>query len=138
MRTHLAIFTGSSLAQILSGKKTIETRFSQHRIVPFGQVNTGDTVYIKPAGGEIVGQFKVKKVIFYDGLEAEDLQLINKTYGKQIVVGSVVEREQFFASKAKSKFGSLIFIDKVERFITSPVKVPKKDLRGWVVLGQRR
>lgn len=102
MKKHLAIFKGNGGEMILTGQKTIESRFSRAKIAPFGQISSGDLVYIKPSGKEIIGQFKVKKVVFID--------------------------------KANGKYVTLIFIGESSRFLTAPLKIPKKDLRGWVVL----
>lgn len=134
MKKHLAIFNPQAIAQIFKGKKTIETRFSMRRIAPFGLISRGDLVYIKPPGQEIVGQFTGKKVIFFEGLEQKDWEFIKKEYGQKMSFGSKKEDQKFFKSKQKAQFGTLIFIDKIEQFITSPIKVSKKDLRGWVVL----
>ncbi|MBI2018902.1 ASCH domain-containing protein [Candidatus Daviesbacteria bacterium] len=126
---HLAIFKGDGAKKILSGKKTIESRFSKRRNPPFGQIATGDLVYIKPSGEDIIGQFRVKKVIFYDGLDLSDLSNLRKRYGRQLAAG-----EGYWQQKQDSRYGTLIFIGEVDPFITSPIKFPKKDLRGWVVL----
>lgn len=115
---HLAIFKGNGAEKILSGQKTIESRFSRRRIPPFGVVATGDLVYIKRSGRDIIGQFKVKRVIFFDGVDAEE---VKKNYGQE--------------AKENARYATLIFIGNSSRFITSPLKLKKKDLRGWVVLG---
>lgn len=129
MIKHLAIFTGSAAEDILSGKKTIETRFSKSKIAPFGVVGAGDIVYIKPAGYDIIGQFRVQKVIYFDGLDFEQLEQIKQEYGEKIAAP-----KEYWHSKKDSKYGSLIFISGSTRFITSPIKFSKKDQRGWVVL----
>ena len=126
---HLAIFKGEGGELILSGKKTIESRFSKRKDPPFGVISSGDLVYIKPSGKDIIGQFRVKKVIFFDGLEIGDIEEIREKYEKELSVD-----ESYWKGKENSKFGTLIFIGDSSRFITSPVKIPKKDLRGWVVL----
>lgn len=126
---HLAIFKGDGGEKILLGKKTIESRFSKRRDPPFGLITTGDLVYIKPSGKDIIGQFKVKKVIFFDGLDAGQIGEIRVKYSKEIAV-----EQDYWGNKGDSKYGTLIFIEQSSRFITSPVKIPKKDLRGWVVL----
>lgn len=123
MKKHLAIFTKEEIKKIFSGKKNIDIRLSQKRISPFGRVNIGDIVYIKPPGEEVVGQFIVKKVISFEGLEIEDWKVLKSGYGV---------KDAF--SLKNPKFATLIFIDQVEQFITSPIKLEKKDLRGWVVL----
>ena len=127
---HLAIFKGDGGNLILTGKKTIESRFSRRKDPPFGAIGAGDLVYIKPSGEDIIGQFRVKKVIFFDGLTPEDILEIEERFGKKILADKT-----YWQSKSNSTYVTLIFIGDSSRFITSPVKIPKKDLRGWVVLG---
>lgn len=126
---HLAIFKGDGAEQILSGKKTLESRFSKRKSPPFGQISQGDLVYIKPSGGDIIGQFKVKKVIFYDGLGADSIKEIRAKYAAGLTLG-----EDYWKGKENSRYGTVIFIGESSRFITSPIKLKKKDLRGWVIL----
>lgn len=129
MKKHLAIFKGEAGEAILSGKKTIESRFSKVRKSPFGLISNGDLVYIKPSGEDIIGQFRVKKVFFFDNLDLSDLSYLRNLYGE----GLSVEKEYWEKNK-NARYGTLIFIGDCTRFITSPVKFRKKDLRGWVVL----
>lgn len=127
MRNHLAIFSPQAIKEILSGNKTIETRFSQKKIAPFGVVGRGDWIYIKPPGKDIVGRFRVKKVISIEGLDKEDLKEIESKYGPD---------PKLFASHEGAVYGTIIFIGNIEQFITSPIKIAKSDLRGWMVLEQ--
>lgn len=129
MTKHLAIFKGNAGEDILSGKKTIESRFSKKKSVPFLQISADDLVYIKPSGKDIIGQFRVKKVIFFDGLEPGDFREIKEKYGKALSVD-----DNYWDYRETAKYGTLIFIGEVDAFLTSPIKFPKKDLRGWVVL----
>ncbi len=126
MARHLAIFKGQGAEKILSGEKTVESRFSKRKNPPFGVVATGDLVYIKPSGKDIIGQFKVKKVIFYDGVDASE---IREKYGSKLAVD-----ESYWSYLSNKSYATLMFIGTCSRFITSPVKLKKKDLRGWVVL----
>lgn len=129
MMKHLAIFKGDGGEKILSGAKTIESRFSKRRDIPFGVISSGDLVYIKPSGKDIIGQFRVKKVIFFDGVNIGEIREIRERWGKELAVDEI-----YWKAKEASKYATLIFIGESSRFITSPVKIPKKDLRGWVVL----
>ncbi len=104
MVRHLAIFKGDGAEKILSGEKKIESRFASRRIPPFGAISAGDLVYIKPSGGDIIGQFRVKRVIFLDN------------------------------GPSSPRYTTIIFIGESTKFITSPIKLKKKDLRGWVVI----
>lgn len=129
MKKHLAIFTKGVGEKILSGEKTIESRFSRVKNPPFGVVASGDLVYIKPSGKDIIGQFRVQRVFFFDGLSEIDIKNLKKEYEKEISA-----EDSYWEAKLNSKYGTLIFIGEVDPFITSPVKLLKKDLRGWVVL----
>lgn len=130
MQKHLAIFKKGEDEEIFSGKKTIESRFSIKKIAPYGVVSSGDIIYIKPAGKDIKGQFRVQKVIFIDGVAAEDIQALASTFGCTIASPNVLRD-----TVKEAKYGTLIFITQVERFLTPPVKISKKDSRTWVVLG---
>lgn len=129
MKKHLAIMNRVAVEDILNGKKTIETRFSQHKIAPYGVISRGDLVYLKPPGEEVIGQFRVKKVFFFEGFDLNDLSDLRKKFGQQINA-----EEKYWEDKKDSNFGTLIFIGDCERFITSPIKIKKSDQRGWMVL----
>lgn len=126
---HLAIFSSDLAQKILTGEKSIESRFSKAKIAPFEVISSGDLVYIKPTGKDITGQFRVKKVIFFDGLTKEDFKQIRDLYGKEISAD-----DSFWKEKADCKYGTLIFIGEYDPFLTSPIKIKKSDQRGWVVL----
>lgn len=134
MKKHLAIMSRSVIEAILSGHKTIETRFSKHKIAPFGMVSVDDLVFIKPPGEDIIGQFRVKKVFNFEGLTEKDIENIFNEYKERIGWGKMEEEERYFEDKKNSLFGTLIFIGESERLITSPIKFKKRDQRGWVVL----
>ncbi len=134
MKKHLAIFTPETIKLIFSGQKTVESRFSQKKIQPYGEVEVGDEVYLKPRGEEITGRFFVSKVIYFDGLDEEDWELIKQNYASKLALGTKAKEVDYFKSHQNARYGTIIYMDRVEQFITSPIKITKKDLRGWVVL----
>jgi len=134
MRKHVAVISRPVIKLIFQGKKVIESRFSQKRIPPFGQVQIGDLIYIKPPGEDIVGQFKVAQVISHEGLGKLEWNLIKQNYGERLSLGTKVADKEYFKSHEKAQYATLIFIDRVEQFITSPIRLTKRDLRGWIVL----
>jgi predicted transcriptional regulator len=134
MTRHLAIMKPATIQAILSGHKTIESRFSQARIAPFGVISPGDLVYMKEPGGEIIGQFRVKKVYSYQGLTTEDIDQIIAIYGPLINSGEASEDKAYWKAKRTSRYGTLVFISGVERLITSPIRLQKHDQRGWMAL----
>lgn len=134
MKKHLAIMQRPAIEAILSGTKIIESRFSLKRIPPFGVVSKGDMVYMKPPGVELVGQFRVKKVFSYEGLTEEDVKQLFEDYKDKIGWGDNDQLQRFIKGKTACPYGTLIFIADSERFIAPPIKIKKKDQRGWVVL----
>src|SRR4051812_38618699 len=107
MTKHLAIMSKETINQILSGQKSIETRFSKHHISPFGEVSIGDLIYMKPPGDEVLGQFKALKVFYFEGLNPQDVEKIFKDWGKQIGIKGDFKNDQYFKSKLDSKYGTL-------------------------------
>ncbi len=130
MTKHLAVFDSDSAKLIFSGKKTVEGRFSKIKIAPFLSVSAGDAVYVKVSGEAIVGQFVVDRVIYFDHPTLDEIVEIKKKYAKQLAI-----RENFWLSHEKITYITLMFIRSVNRFLIAP-EVTKKDLRGWVVLGE--
>lgn len=128
MVRHLAILDKESAEAIFDGRKKIEGRFSQIKIPPFGKVASGDVVLVKISGEEIVGQFLVDRVIFFDHPNEVEISQIKKRYGKFLALPATFWRE-----REKICYVTLMFVETATKFIVPP-KVEKKDLRGWVVL----
>ena len=125
---HLAIFVGDAVEKILDGRKTVECRFSLKRMIPFGKVHKNDEILLKQSGGQILGRVMVKKIISMENLDKEDFLRMQKGLFQEVCM-----TKKFWKSKEKSKFATFIFLKSPERFIT-PINMPKKDRRGWVVL----
>ncbi|OGE09712.1 hypothetical protein A3A60_00075 [Candidatus Curtissbacteria bacterium RIFCSPLOWO2_01_FULL_42_26] len=129
MVRHLAIFDRESARDIFSGRKKIEGRFSQIKIAPYGKVSAGDAVLIKISGEEVVGQFLVDRVIYFDHPKNVEVEEIKKKYGRSLALPAT-----FWLEREKIKFITLMFIKSATKFIIPP-QIAKKDLRAWVVLG---
>lgn len=72
MTKHLAILKQPYLDYILSGQKTIESRFSRLKSAPFGVIKAGDIVLLKESGGKVKGEFEVDKVLFFENMSIFD------------------------------------------------------------------
>ncbi len=134
MKKHLAILHKPVIDAILAGSKTVESRFSEKKVAPFGVIGVGDLVFMKEPGGDIIGQFRVRKVFNYEGLTEKDVTKIFADFRREIGWGNPEEEAAFLTQKKAARFGTLIFIGESERLITSPVIFKKSDRRGWVVL----
>lgn len=128
-RRHLAIFLKKGGAEkILSGEKTVEIRLSQSRIVPYGKVTKDDEVYLKDAGGLILGSVEIDNVLFYDHLTPEMIANIRREYSEAMQI-----EDSFWQTKVNCHYATIIFLKNPHRFLAAP-SYKKHDRRGWVVI----
>ena len=104
------------------------------KVPPFETVSIGDLVYIKPPGEDVVGRFLIKKVIFIEGVEGKDQDWISTFFSKRTSLKDKTSNQNYFSRHKNAKYATLIFFDQIEQFIVSPIKINKRDSRGWVVL----
>ena len=140
---HVAILTKANfkkgdniLGDILSGRKTIESRWYVNKVAPWDKIFQGDTVYFKESGCPVTAKAYVSKVLQYDTLNPEKLaQIINK-YGKQI--DPDLSKEEFFTwaqSHSDKKYCILIFLCDVTKI--PPFGINKKGFgsaSAWLVV----
>lgn len=102
---HLAIMDKDTINKILSGKKTIESRFSKNKITPYNKVNVGEIIYLKESGGNILATFEIDKVIFFDNLDCQKILAIKNKYNQFINASN-----DYFNYKSNCRYGTLIYI----------------------------
>jgi hypothetical protein len=118
------------LTYILSGEKTIESRFSKHAIAPFERVAIDDLVLLK--AGPVVASFRVSSTCFMALGHPDGLARVRATYGRAICA----EDDEFWSVRAGKRYATLLGIADVRKL--PPVNVPKSDRRGWVILRPKR
>lgn len=123
---HLGVFTEPYLTYMLEGKKTIESRFSKNKILPYNQINKNDIVIVKKSSGNVVAYFTIKEVIFYN-LSITPISEIKAKYNEQLYVD-----ESFWISKKSSKYATLIIIDNLVKL--NPFHINKKGMQTWIKL----
>lgn len=130
MKFHLAIFRQPFLDLVLDGRKTVESRFSRVRGLPFGMVSEGDRVFCKESGGMILGEFSVGKVLTYSSLDRLLLKEIEGKFDEQMCANV----EPFFwRNRSSARYATLVFVDTPVRYET-PASIRKTDRRSWVIL----
>ena len=127
---HLAIFTEPFLSKVLSGEKTVESRFSRNRCAPFGEIGDGDIILLKEVAGPICGLALARRIWCYD-LTNEPLERIRRRFGLEIGAD-----EEFWGSRSEAAFATLIELEAPTTI--SPVLCNKRDRRGWVSLRSRQ
>lgn len=126
LRVHLAVFVEPWLSWLLDGTKTIESRWSMRRTVPYQRVAPGDVILLKASSGPVRGVCEVAQAWFFD-LEETPLAEVRRRFGK-----AIAGDDAFWRSVRGSRYVSLLEVA-APRSI-SPFACPKRDRRGWVVL----
>lgn len=129
---HLAILVEPYLGRIMDGTKTIESRWSMNRGVPFRTVWGGDAILFKRSGGPIVG-FGV--ACFSQSITLRDRAHVSEVIeeaGAALGVGP-----DFFAAVADKKFVTLVQLEHVAPLDGSSIRCGKTGQAGWVVLRGR-
>jgi len=123
---HLGVFTEPYLTYMLEGKKTIESRFSKNKIMPYNQISKDDIVIVKKSSGNIVAYFTIKGVLFFN-LNETSIDGIKTKYNKQLCVN-----ECFWISKSNSNYATLIIINEIVKL--KPFHIDKKGMQTWIKL----
>ncbi|MHB1955445.1 MAG: hypothetical protein ACYCOU_17045, partial [Sulfobacillus sp.] len=114
----------------LSGKKTIESRFSRIRCAPYGEIGDGDIILIKEVAGPICGVALAKRTWCYD-LLVEPIERIKDRFG-----AGIRANDEFWSSRADALYATLIELDTIASI--APICCNKRDRRGWVSLRSRQ
>lgn len=125
-KLHLGIFSEPCLSYMLDGKKTIESRFSKNKILPYENISEDDIVLVKASGGKVVAYFTIKKIMFFD-LNYTPIEDIKIKYNEELCVD-----DNFWEQKENSNYATLIFIDKLVKL--EPFKINKKGMNTWLMI----
>lgn len=120
---HVAIIHQSLLADLLAGRKSIESRFSRARRTPFGEVRVGERVYFKVAGGGYGATALVSHVESFERLRTSDVSAIRRLYNDRIRA-----TPEYWQRKLASRFATLIWLSRIEATEMGPVI---DDLPHW-------
>lgn len=130
-RTHLAIVHRIYLERIMAGLKTIESRFSKVRCPPYGVIAAGDQILFKVPGRAISARAHVASVLFFEDLNEQAINQITEQYGQSLQL-----EPDFLRDRRDARYCTLIFLEDVASI--GPLRVEKRDKRGWVVLPSSR
>jgi hypothetical protein len=126
---HIGIFTNPFLRYVLEGRKTVESRFSKRRIVPYRAVAAGDLLYLKISGGPLVGFCRIANVEFYE-LDRIVLNELRTRYAEPMCATNT----DFWAARAESRYATFMHLEEARPL--RPIEYHKRDRRGWVVLAR--
>jgi ASC-1-like (ASCH) protein len=122
---HIAIMKKSwgLVSKIVSGEKTIESRWYKNKSAPWGKIKTGDTVYFKNSGEQISVKAEVEKIISFSDLTPIKVKQIFDQYSEKdgIDKNKIPVFYKLFKDK---KYCLLIFLKNVKKI--KPFDIDKK------------
>lgn len=124
---HLAILKQPFLDMILSGEKTIESRWAMHKIAPFNKLSVGDEILLKETSKDVIATAKVKDFKYFE-LTPKVADEIKQKYGKEIGVYKFENWENY----RNKKYCTLIWLENVEK--VKPFKVKRSNGAGWLII----
>ena len=131
---HLAIMKKSwKLTQkIVSGQKTIESRWYKFKREPWDKIKAGDIVYFKDSGEPVTVRAEVEKVMQFSDLNPEKVEEILHEYGGSD--GICIEDIPKFIERFKDKrYCILVFLKNPKRI--EPFQIEKKGfgiMAAWI------
>ena len=121
--------------KILTGEKTIESRWYKNRSRPWNQIFTGDTIYFKDSGEPVTVRAKVTKVLQFTNLTSQKTKEILRKYGQSdlgIAKSIPSEIKNYFQNK---KYCIFIFLDRVQK--VKPFEIDKTGfgaMAAWLIV----
>lgn len=129
---HIAILDKKRnlLSKIISGEKTIESRWYKFKKTPYKNIASKDTVYFKDSGEAVTTKAEVEKVLFFDHLNEDKIKQILHEYGQQICIP-----ESYAPELVGKNFCTLIFWKNVQQIV--PFNINKKGfglMAAWITV----
>lgn len=120
--------------KILTGEKTIESRWYQKKSAPWGEISEGDSVYFKNAGAPITLSAEVEKVQQFGELTPKRVRQILFEFADRdgLDVGKLEHYYDLFRDK---RYCILIFLKNIRKI--EPFEIEKRGfgtMSGWIIV----
>ncbi len=125
---HLAVLKPEFIALIAEGRKTVESRLSITRRAPFGVVNVGDVVLLKPVGGAVRLRARVAQVQQYSRLSPAGVRRLRAAFNDRVCAP-----DAYWLARAQARYATFIWLDDV-REVKPAWRPARLHGRGWAVL----
>jgi hypothetical protein len=128
---HLAVIGAPYAAAILLGTKTIESRFTRTRRVPFGRVSAGERISFIARKAGLIVTATAERVESFAGLTPLQVEAIRSAYG-----AAIGATDAYWRAKRDCRFGTLVWIGGAELARHAPDDVHGRERSyrsAWVV-----
>lgn len=132
---HIAILNKiwKLLPKIISGQKTIESRWYKVRTAPWDRIQAGDVVYFKDSGEPVTIRAEVEKALQYEDLTEQKIREILDEYGDRIALS----HEGYSKYYDDRRYCILIFLKNVQE-LDHPIQIDKTgygNAAAWMCVG---
>ena len=122
------------LEKIISGEKTIESRWYKNASTPWRRCKKGDFVYFKNSGEPVSAKAEIVNVIHFSELNPKKIKQILNIYGKRIGIEKkdVLKFLKMFKDK---KYCILVFLKNPKKI--KPFEINKAgfgNMAAWITL----
>jgi ASC-1-like (ASCH) protein len=133
---HIAIMRKSwgLLDRILTGEKTIESRWYSVRYRPWDAVRKGERVYFKNSGESVTVRARVARVVQFENLTPRKVSAILREYGRRDGLRPE-EINSYYRMFRSKKYCLLIFLQKSQKL--RPFEINKKGfgaMSAWLTV----
>lgn len=129
IQAHLVVLVEPYLEKIITGEKTIESRFTKRQVLPYKHVFIGDILFLKRSSGPLCAITSVKDTSYFGPISKSAVEDLFKQFKDALCVDPL-----FIKGKFDSKYASLLFLGSVLRI--NPIQITKTDRRPWIKLYQ--
>ncbi len=102
------------LPKILTGEKTIESRWYMNKSAPWGRIKAGERVYFKNSGEKVTIQAEIAGVKAYANLTPDRVRRIIDEYGGKDGI-CITDIEKFYRLFKNKKYCLLIFLKNAKK-----------------------
>ena len=124
---HVAVMVEPYLSKILDGEKTIESRLSKKKTIPWDHVNMGDIIILKKSGGKFCAVFEAGEIVSQEITSTAQIENLKTEYNDRLCI-----EDEWWSKKADTKYATLIFITHLLMF--DPFELTFKNRQAWIQL----
>lgn len=113
---HVAILNPkmAKVDDVLSGYKTIESRWYKNKTTPWDKIAVGDIVYFKKIGGKISARAEVQNVLQFSNYSKNEIENIYDKYAGKGKINFKTSKEDLVKYAMNKKYIILIFLTNIK------------------------
>jgi ASC-1-like (ASCH) protein len=122
------------LPKILTGEKTIESRWYKSKYAPWNKIKQGDVVYFKNSSEPVTIKVEVSEVVQYADLTPVKVKWTLQKYGTKDGLG-IDELDKYYQRFKNRKYCILVFLKNPQKI--KPFEIDKAgygNMAAWIMI----